>query len=115
ARERAAALIARRVAGFDPSLPLVVTGDFNVAAHRNAVYDTMLGAGLVDTWDTTAERGDLYATFHGYHPLTPGGDRIDWILTRPGTTAHRAAINTFASNGQFPSDHLPVQASLTLG
>ncbi|MDX3542085.1 endonuclease/exonuclease/phosphatase family protein [Streptomyces europaeiscabiei] len=115
ARERAAALIARRVAGFDPSLPLVVTGDFNVAAHRNAVYDTMLGAGLVDTWDTAAERGDLYATFHGYHPLTPGGDRIDWILTRPGTTAHRAAINTYASNGQFPSDHLPVQASLTLG
>ncbi|MFE7843550.1 endonuclease/exonuclease/phosphatase family protein [Streptomyces sp. NPDC057474] len=115
ARERAAALIAQRVAGFDRSLPLVVTGDFNVAAHKNAVYDTMLGAGLVDTWDTAAERNDLYATFHGYRPLTPGGDRIDWILTTPGITAHRAAINTYSSNGQFPSDHLPVQASLTLG
>ncbi|GHH88152.1 endonuclease/exonuclease/phosphatase family protein [Streptomyces capitiformicae] len=115
ARERGATLITERIAGFDRSLPLVVTGDFNVAAHKNVVYDTMLGAGLVDTWDTAAERSDLYATFHGYRPLTPGGDRIDWILATPGVTTHRASINTFSSNGQFPSDHLPVQASLALG
>ncbi|MFE5813975.1 endonuclease/exonuclease/phosphatase family protein [Streptomyces sp. NPDC056479] len=115
ARERSAALIAERIHGFDRSLPVVVTGDFNVAAHKNAVYDTLLGAGLVDTWDTARERSDLYATFHGYKPLTPNGDRIDWILGTPGVTAHRAAINTFSENGQFPSDHLPVQAFLSLG
>ncbi|MEV6167120.1 endonuclease/exonuclease/phosphatase family protein [Streptomyces sp. NPDC051954] len=115
ARARAAALTVQRIAGLDPSLPLLVTGDFNVAAHKNPVYDTMLSAGLVDTWDTAAERSPLYATFHGYKPLTPDGDRIDWILATPGVTTHRASINTFAVNGQFPSDHLPVQASLTLG
>ncbi|MEV7997118.1 endonuclease/exonuclease/phosphatase family protein [Streptomyces sp. NPDC086077] len=115
ARARAAALIAQRVAGLDRSLPLLVTGDFNVAAHMNPVYDTMLGAGLTDTWETAAERGDLYATFHGYRPLTPNGDRIDWILATPGVTVHRADINTFSVDGQFPSDHLPVQATLTLG
>lgn len=115
ARERSATLIAERIAGFDRSLPVVVTGDFNVAAHKNTVYDTLLGAGLVDTWDTASERSALYATFHGYKPLTPDGDRIDWVLTTPGVTAHRATINTFADDGQFPSDHLPVQASLTLG
>ena len=43
------------------------------------------------------------------------GDRIDWVLTTPGVTAHRASINTFSVNGQFPSDHLPVQASPTPG
>lgn len=115
ARARAAALIAQRVAGLDRTLPLLVTGDFNVAAHRNPVYDTMLGAGLMDTWETAAARGDLYATFHGYRPLTPDGDRIDWILATPGVIVHRADINTFALDGQFPSDHLPVQATLTLG
>ncbi|MEU9336111.1 endonuclease/exonuclease/phosphatase family protein [Streptomyces sp. NPDC048290] len=115
ARTRAAALIVQRIAALDPALPLVVTGDFNVAAHKSPVYDTLLGAGLADTWDTATERGPLYATFHGYRPLTPGGDRIDWILTTPGVRTHRADINTFALNGQFPSDHLPVQAALTLG
>ncbi|MEU7411217.1 MULTISPECIES: endonuclease/exonuclease/phosphatase family protein [Streptomyces] len=115
ARARAAALIAQRIAGLDRSLPLVVTGDFNVAAHKNPVYDTMLGAGLADTWDTAAERGTLYGTFHGYEPLTPDGDRIDWILATPGVTVHRASVNTFSLHGRFPSDHLPVQASLTLG
>ncbi|MET9450891.1 endonuclease/exonuclease/phosphatase family protein [Streptomyces cinerochromogenes] len=115
ARARAAALIARRIARLDRSLPLVVTGDFNAAAHQNPVYDTMLGAGLTDTWDMAAERGALYGTFHGYRPLTPDGDRIDWILATPGVTAHRASVNTFSVDGQFPSDHLPVQASLTLG
>ncbi|KUN06092.1 endonuclease [Streptomyces yokosukanensis] len=115
ARARAAALIARRVAGLDRTLPLVVTGDFNVAAGKNPVHDTMLGAGLVDTWDTAAERSALYGTFHGYKPLTPDGDRIDWILATPGVTAHRASIDTFSLDGRFPSDHLPVRASLTLG
>ncbi|MEU7562539.1 endonuclease/exonuclease/phosphatase family protein [Streptomyces eurythermus] len=115
ARARAAALIARRIAALGGSLPLVVTGDFNVAAHKNPVYDTMLGAGLADTWDTAAERSELYGTFHGYRPPTPGGDRIDWILATPGVTAHEARINTFSAHGQYPSDHLPVQASLTLG
>jgi endonuclease/exonuclease/phosphatase family metal-dependent hydrolase len=115
ARTRAATLTTARIAGLDRTLPLLVTGDFNVAAHKNAVYDMMLGAGLVDTWDTAAERSKLYGTFHGYQPLTPDGDRIDWILVSPGVTTHRASINTFALTGQFPSDHLPVQASLTLG
>lgn len=114
ARERAAALIAERVGEPARPLPVIVTGDFNVAAHGDPVYDTMLGAGLVDTWDAATERGEAYGTFHGYRPLVPGGARIDWILATPGVTVHRASVNTFAVDGRFPSDHLPVQATLTL-
>ncbi|MFC7307936.1 endonuclease/exonuclease/phosphatase family protein [Streptomyces monticola] len=114
ARARAADLIASRIGGLDRAIPLVVTGDFNVAAHKNPVYDAMLAAGLVDSWDTAATRSKLYATFHGYKPLVPDGDRIDWILTSPKVTTHSAVINTFALDGQFPSDHLPVQAELSL-
>ena len=115
ARERSAEFLGQKIAEFDPSSPVVVTGDFNAAAHDNPAYDILLATGLVDTWDAAAERGRQYATFHGYKPLTPDGDRIDWILTSPGATVHRASINTFAMNGQFPSDHLPVQATVTLG
>ncbi|MER5214956.1 endonuclease/exonuclease/phosphatase family protein [Streptomyces sp. NPDC002838] len=115
ARERAAELIGETIGGFDRSLPVVVTGDFNAAAHDNPVYDAMLDAGLVDTWDAAGARGPLYATYNGFRPPKPGGRRIDWILTTPGVTTHWSAINTFSMDGRFPSDHLPVQASLALG
>jgi endonuclease/exonuclease/phosphatase family metal-dependent hydrolase len=115
ARERSAHFLGQKIATFDRTLPVLVTGDFNATAHDNRAYDILLGTGLVDTWDAAAERGRPYATFHGYEPLIPDGDRIDWILATPGTTVHRATVNTFAANGQFPSDHLPVQATLTLG
>lgn len=115
ARERSAALITERLRGLDPTLPRIVTGDFNVPAHGNPVYDTLLdGGALVDTWDVADRRGPRYATFHGYRPLVPDGDRIDWILTSPAVRTRYAAINTFAKDGQFPSDHLPVQAVVEL-
>lgn len=115
ARERSAQLIGETIAGWDRSLPVIVTGDFNATAHDNRVYDLMLDAGLVDAWDAAASRSPAYATYHGYRGLRPGGRRIDWILTSPGVTAHWAAMNTFSVDGLYPSDHLPVQASLSLG
>ncbi|MEU7484493.1 endonuclease/exonuclease/phosphatase family protein [Streptomyces sp. NPDC042319] len=112
-RERSAGLITERLRGMDAALPRVVMGDFNVAAHRNPVYETMLRAGsLVDSWDAAEERSAQYATFHGYRPLVPDGDRVDWLLTSPSVRTLRAEINVFAKGGQYPSDHLPVQAVL---
>ncbi|MGW1373218.1 endonuclease/exonuclease/phosphatase family protein [Streptomyces sp. NPDC002446] len=110
-RERSAGLITERLGGLDPALPRIVTGDFNVAAHKNPVYEAMLNGGtLVDSWDAADERSTQYATFHGYRPLVRDGDRIDWILTSPRVRTRRATINTYSAHGQFPSDHLPVQA-----
>jgi endonuclease/exonuclease/phosphatase family metal-dependent hydrolase len=71
---------------------------------------------MVDTWLTAAEhRGSLYATWHGYRPLEPGGARIDWILTWGAVTTHAVGLNTAQHGGQFPSDHLPLQALLSFG
>ncbi|AGP60767.1 endonuclease/exonuclease/phosphatase [Streptomyces rapamycinicus NRRL 5491] len=115
ARERSAALITERLGALDSALPRIVTGDFNVAAHGNPVYDAMLGGGtLVDTWDTAERHGPLYGTFHGFGPLVPDGDRIDWILTSPGVRTRHAVIDTYSRDGQFPSDHLPVRTVLEL-
>ncbi|GAB2814805.1 endonuclease/exonuclease/phosphatase family protein [Streptomyces daliensis] len=114
-RERSAALITERLGALEADVPRVVTGDFNVPAHGNPVYDALLaGGGLTDTWDTAERRSKLYATFHGYKPLVPDGERIDWILASPGVRSRYAAVNTFSLDGQFPSDHLPVQAVLDL-
>jgi len=117
ARSKSADLILQRMAeDFDATLPVLMTGDFNEPAREDrTVYDKLVADGpMVDTWVTAEERSALYATFHGYRPLRPNGDRIDWILSTPGVKARYAAINTFSKQGQFPSDHLPVQAVVTL-
>lgn len=117
ARSKSADLILERMArDFDPALPVLMTGDFNEpAAGGRTVYDKLVTNGpMDDTWVTAKERSALYATFHGYRPLTPNGARIDWILSTPGIQTRYAAINTFSRQGQFPSDHLPVQAVVDL-
>jgi endonuclease/exonuclease/phosphatase family metal-dependent hydrolase len=117
ARRRAATQLASYLTDrLDPELPRIVTGDFNAPAAPGAsVYDTLLTeAGLVDSWTRAANRGELYATWHGYEPPVPGGVRIDWILTSPEVITTHAAINTFCDQGRYPSDHLPVQAVITL-
>jgi endonuclease/exonuclease/phosphatase family metal-dependent hydrolase len=72
------------------------------------------GGPFADSWEEAERRSRLFATFHGYRPLVPDGDRIDWILTSPQIGTRVAAINTFERRGQFPSDHLPVQAVLRM-
>lgn len=116
ARSKSADLILQKVAAFDPTVPVIMTGDFNEAAKAGVpVYDKLVTSGkYADSWVTAEERSALYGTFHGYRPLTPNGNRIDWILTTPGLRVSKASINTFSKDGQFPSDHLPVESWIDL-
>jgi len=115
ARLRGAELIRDRISDFPPGLPVILTGDFNTAAEYAPQYDILIGAGLTDTWTAaTQRRTPLTATWHGFGPLMPDGPRIDWILVRGAGSIQAAAINPYHHDGVFASDHLPVQALLTL-
>jgi endonuclease/exonuclease/phosphatase family metal-dependent hydrolase len=117
ARLRGAELIRDRIDDIPAALPVILTGDFNSAAEHSAAYRVLSGGtGLTDTWTAAVQRRTpLTATWHGYGPLVPDGPRIDWILTRGAVRISAAGINTFTDHGRFASDHLPVQALLTLG
>jgi endonuclease/exonuclease/phosphatase family metal-dependent hydrolase len=112
AREKAAALIAERLARVDASIPLLLVGDFNCRAGASAPYAFLTQkAGLVDTWLTAAQRtNDGLNTFHGYQPPQRAGERIDWILARAPQAVTETAILDYAENGRTPSDHFPVTA-----
>jgi endonuclease/exonuclease/phosphatase family metal-dependent hydrolase len=116
ARQRGAELVRDRIDAFPPALPVILTGDFNIPAETSPQYEVLTrGAGLTDTWTTATRRATPQTgTFHGFGALLPDGPRIDWILTRAATTVRTAAINTFAEDGEYASDHLPAQAVLTL-
>ncbi|MEV6305475.1 endonuclease/exonuclease/phosphatase family protein [Actinoplanes sp. NPDC051861] len=115
ARRQAARLITARLARFE-TLPIVLTGDFNSPAGSGSqVYRFLLdNARLTDTWTSAPRRGPDYATIHNYRPLVPGGKRVDWILTSPGVTTSGALMNIYRHGGQWPSDHLPIQARIHL-
>ena len=115
-RERAAALILERLAGTDPGLPVILAGDFNVAAGSNPVYSTLTGpGGFADSW-RAAGRADTLGTFHGFRGVVAarGTPRIDWILVRGPADVLSADIVTDARGTQLPSDHFPVFARLRL-
>jgi endonuclease/exonuclease/phosphatase family metal-dependent hydrolase len=114
---RSAELVRDRVAAVPSGVPVILTGDFNAPAEHAAAYTILTdGTGLTDTWTGAAEHASpLYATWHGYHELIPGGPRIDWMFVRGNLAVTAAGINAYSRDGRFPSDHLPVQALLAPG
>ncbi|MDF2440497.1 MAG: hypothetical protein JWN98_1481 [Abditibacteriota bacterium] len=117
AREKGAALIVQRLNALNTELPIVLVGDFNAIAKANKTYDILTGAGgFTDAWYSARERrGKNVATFHGYNTPVNNGAHIDWILSRGKVTADNAEIITYARDGQYPSDHFPVMATLRIG
>ncbi|MCL4177617.1 MAG: endonuclease/exonuclease/phosphatase family protein [Verrucomicrobia bacterium] len=114
ARFKSAQLVLDRVNALKTDLPVVLVGDFNATAGNNPAYDVLVNpSALTDTWPAAAaRRGDIVKTFHGFHGPTAGDDRIDWILMRGPVTCLDTEILTCQRNGQYPSDHFPVVATL---
>jgi endonuclease/exonuclease/phosphatase family metal-dependent hydrolase len=115
ARERSADLLLQRVADFDPSLPVILTADFNADARDNPVHARLTAPGaFADTWTATEGAEPEIGTFHNF--LGPdearGAGRIDWILTRGAVEPLDTEIVTYSRDGQYPSDHFPVLARL---
>lgn len=116
AREKAAALIRQRVEALGTDLPVILLGDFNAVAGRNAAYTTLTGDGFFrDTWTLAGERRNAdFNTFNGFAPAKRDGARIDWILVRGPADVRATEIVTSGRDGRYPSDHFPVVAWLTL-
>jgi len=116
AREKAAELIRQRIGKLPADLPLFLAGDFNSIAMANRAYDILTKeAGLTDTWFAAKERRNEDAnSFTGFGPLRREGERIDWILARGAIDVRASEVVTFRQGDQWPSDHLPVVAWVTL-
>ena len=118
AREKAASLILEQIrTTAKASLPLLLVGDFNAVSGDNPVYDQLVkSGGLIDTWHAAAvRRQEQMNSFNGFEPAKVEGKRIDWILTRSPVQVRATEVITFSRNEQWPSDHFPVVAWLTLG
>ena len=118
ARQESARLIRRRLGVLAGSDPVVVTGDLNAdptsAPYRILIGDTISGAirPLHDAY--VASRGGHYgptSTWTEFRAIEPGR-RIDYVLVSPEITVLTHGILPDSWDGRFPSDHLPVLASM---
>ncbi|MFE7606468.1 endonuclease/exonuclease/phosphatase family protein [Brachybacterium paraconglomeratum] len=115
AKVNAAQLIADHLRQFHLlHLPAVVTGDFNSVAEDSPVYAVLVEEfGPQYMWRETAERTTPgWGTFPHFGEVEESDFRIDWILASPGVEVLEASINAARPGGVFPSDHLPVPASV---
>lgn len=118
ARQESARLIRRRLADLARGLPVVMTGDLNAVpssvAYRTLTSEAIAGAAppLLDGFSTS--RSGHYgptSTWNAFRAIEPGR-RIDYIMvSAPVTVLTHGALPDYW-DGRFPSDHLPVLASV---
>ncbi|KAB8138091.1 endonuclease/exonuclease/phosphatase family protein [Gracilibacillus oryzae] len=117
AREKSAELIVEKIQDFDPELPILLTGDFN-ASPESAPHTALTSENAFDDlWNTADVRiNENLGTFNGFDDPTGGGPekRIDWVLAKGNIETHSIEIINDEKKGQFPSDHYPVMADVTL-
>ena len=112
ARQKGTELILSRITG--RSGPVVLTGDFN-ALDTDPLHAAIKAAGFADAWralnaDTPAEESGTFHDFSG----VKSGSRIDFVYATPDLEAIDAEIVRSSKDGNFPSDHYPVRATLEL-
>jgi len=110
-RERSTQLLRERIdAKSTAADPVVVTGDFNVG-EKNPALATLLGP-FVDTFRVVRPQEKPAGTFTAFKFGNVEGEKIDYILTQPGTEVMHADIVRFTRNQRYPSDHFPVVARI---
>jgi endonuclease/exonuclease/phosphatase family metal-dependent hydrolase len=112
-RARSAALVVERLAG-TPG-PVVFAGDCNEPYGRGPASRVFADAGYRDAWAVAGDPEDRTASFNGWRPPAPTGDRIDWVLTRGDVDVDRVVIDHDGPETWFASDHFAVVAELRVG
>jgi endonuclease/exonuclease/phosphatase family metal-dependent hydrolase len=119
ARQESAKLIRRQLSTIAGTLPVIVTGDLNSGPASIAYTTLTTGAvegGLAPLIDGyVASREGNYgpnASFNSFKEI--GDTRIDYVLVSSGIEVLKHGILSDRWDQRFPSDHLPVIASLAL-
>ncbi len=117
ARSEGARIILEQLPKFAPSpLPVIIAGDFNCNPGSDP-YQRFIKGGFADTFRVSGlQDGEQTITFHAFKGAFNGRDsRIDWILTRDGTSKIKPTqfqIVTTAKPPLYPSDHYPIHTDL---
>lgn len=119
ARQESARLIRRRLSTLARGAAIVMTGDLNTepthAPYRILTTEAITGATppLLDAF--AVSRAGHYgptSSWNAFKAIEPDR-RIDYILVSPPVVVEKHAILPDMWDGRFPSDHLPVMATVS--
>ena len=82
----------------------------------NKAYDTLVkDGGFIDTLLTAKKAINAdWNTMNGFRQTRKGARRIDWVLAKAPLSHSEAEIVLYDNSKQYPSDHQPVSAVITL-
>ena len=96
------------------SLPVVLTGDFNVR-ENSAPYAVLTDALSDALYASEQPHEGLMSTWSGFEAIAPG-HRIDYIFVGAGVRVYvHRILDDKTADDRFPSDHLPVLAEIGFG
>jgi endonuclease/exonuclease/phosphatase family metal-dependent hydrolase len=108
-RLQSAQLLAQRIRERGTEDPVVITGDFN-AAEDNPAISALREAGHRDSFRAKHPEEATVGTFNGFREA--GTDKIDYVFVNDGLEVLRAEIVRTKLDGRWPSDHMPVTATI---
>lgn len=113
AQAESVSLITAKIASIAPDIPVVLTGDFNVAEGSDC-YNALVECGLKDT-KFLAKKADNHATYHGYHVVYPSTKPIDFVFTNAYVSSVKSSrIDSGFIDHVLASDHFPLTVEMTL-
>jgi endonuclease/exonuclease/phosphatase family metal-dependent hydrolase len=118
ARAESARLIQREIARIAGEAPVILMGDFNCTPEEEP-YQIIIAPGVEPRLFDALHVSELphhgpLATWSGFQFPGVPGRRIDFIFVDHNWRVSRHGILSDSWSGRFPSDHLPVLASVEL-
>ena len=96
----------------ETDLPLVIlAGDFNDRPHTSAIKAIEKQNCMTDARKLAAERKGPNSTWNGFRSIAPN-ERIDYVFVNAGVPVFNHVIDSTKIDKRYPSDHLPVIASI---
>ncbi len=112
ARLRSAELVLARIAARELDEPVIFMGDLNCGEGSAPVE--LLSARLSDSYRAIHPGETAVRTHHAFTGAAQDDDKIDYIFVDGGWLVDDATIAHDSYEGQYPSDHFPVVATLRL-